>query len=103
MKKDINLNMDVIIDNLRAFIPRLGRYAVALFLLLLVAVYGFVLLRVLELRNVQPSDADVTAQVQASVTPHVDPTVVKQMQALQDNSVNVQALFDQARNNPFQE
>jgi hypothetical protein len=87
---------------LEAVLHRLGRYAIILFLLLLVAVYGFVLLRINTLSNAQPSSTAVAAQIKSVTIPHIDPTVVQQIQNLQDNSVSVQALFNQARTNPFQ-
>jgi|SRR6185437_4232278 len=79
------------------------RYAVVIFVLLVAVAYGIVLFRTYMLANAQPDDAAVSAQVKASATPHIDPTAVQQLQALQDNSVNVQSLFNQARDNPFQE
>jgi hypothetical protein len=63
--------------------------------------YGFLLLRISDLANMQPSQDSVTSQVKAARLPHIDPAVVKQLHSLQDNSVNVQSLFDQVRNNPF--
>lgn len=88
---------------LATLLRRLSGYAVVLFLLLLVAVYGFVLYRISVLSSVQPSDADVTTQAKASAVPHVDSNAVKQLESLQDNSVSVRTLFNQTRNNPFQE
>lgn len=82
---------------------RLSRYAVVGFLLLLAGVYGFVLVRISALSDAQPDDAAISAQVRASATPHVNPAVVQQLQDLQDHSVSIKTLFDQARNNPFQE
>jgi hypothetical protein len=61
-----------------------------------------VLLKINSLSNVQPSSTVVTSQVKTVAIPQIDPTVVKQIQNLQDNSVSVQALFNQARTNPFQ-
>jgi hypothetical protein len=81
----------------------LRRYAVLLFFLLIAAVYGFVLYRINTLSSAQPTPDAVTAQLKTAATPHIDQTVVKQVENLQDNSVSVQALFDQARSNPFQE
>lgn len=80
-----------------------NRYAILLFVLLLSGVYGFVAFKLLTAHNAQPSDQAISAQVQTTATPHVDPKVVEQMQSLQDHSVNVKTLFDQARSNPFQE
>ena|SRR6266496_2161058 len=82
---------------------RLSKYTVVLFLLLLAATYGYVLFRISVQVNVQPSDTDITTQAKASAVPHVDPTAVKQLESLQDNSVNVKSLFNQARSNPFHE
>jgi hypothetical protein len=100
---DLNMNIGSLSDSVRSFLPRLSKYTIVFFLLLLIAVYGFVCMRIINLHNVQPDESSVATQVQASSTPHVNPAVVNQMQALQDNSVSVQALFDQARNSPFKE
>jgi hypothetical protein len=79
----------------------LGRYAFLMFLIFLAAVYGFVLYRINTLASAEPTD-EATSQA-ISKTPHIDEKVVSQLEALKDNSVSVQTLFDDARNNPFQE
>ena len=101
--KDMNLSLAGLTDGAKHVLTRGAKYIVLLFLLLLIGVYGFVLFQIYTLQNVQPNSNDVAAQAQPYATPQVDPTVVKQMQALQDNNVSVKALFDQARNSPFQE
>ena len=80
---------------------KLNRYAVVLFLLLVALVYGFLVLRIQSMQNVQASNNPTPGTVVA--TPHIDQKVVEQLQQLQDNSVSVKSLFDQARSNPFQE
>ena len=80
----------------------LRRYLLVGFICFVAALYGFVLFRFNSLRDVEPTQDAISSQVKASKTPHIDPTVVKKLQSLQDNSVSVQALFDEARNNPFQ-
>ena len=82
---------------------RLRRYNVLLFLAFVALLYGFILLRVNTLTNAEPSSDSVSSQVQAAHVPRIDPAIVKQLQSLQDNSVSVKSLFNQARNNPFQE
>lgn len=79
------------------------QYRVLFFIVALAAVYGFVVYRINVLSQSNPDPTDVTQQLQATRTPKVDPNVVSKIQQLQDNSVNVQSLFDQARNNPFNE
>jgi hypothetical protein len=55
------------------------------------------------LSNQQPTDVAIADQAKTVGIVTVDPAVVKQLQDLQDNSVNVQSLFNEARNNPFQQ
>lgn len=82
-------------------VAKIRRFSVLLFVILVAVLYGFVLLRINELSNEQPSPDSVTGQVQAAHMPHIDKAVVKQLDSLHDNSVNVQALFNEARSNPF--
>lgn len=81
----------------------LGHYKVIIFIVLVVGVYGFVLLRISELRNAQPTQDMISAQSSPVNGAHIDKNVVHQLQQLQDNSVSVQSLFNDARSNPFQE
>lgn len=103
MKKNLKLDPNSIMRRASIIFAHLRKYTVVFYLLLLAIVYGFVLYKVSRLVGAQPSDSDVSAQVQSAATPHVDAATVQQIQALQDNSVSVQSLFDQARNNPFNE
>lgn len=79
------------------------RYSGIMFFVLVAAVYGFVLFRINALSTAQPTDSDISAQTKSSTVPKIDPKVVQQIQALKDNSTNVQTLFEQSRDNPFQE
>lgn len=77
--------------------------AALIFIVFLVAIYGFLTWRIMQLMQTQPSSSDVSAQLQTVGVPKVDPTVVQKMEDLKDNNISVQALFDNARSNPFQE
>ena len=97
-----NFNLKSVIARLTSLGQQVRPYALLIFILFVALLYGFVLLRVNSLSHAQPSADAVSGQVKAAKLPHIDQTVVNQLQSLQDNSVNVQALFNQARNNPFQ-
>jgi hypothetical protein len=84
-------------------LQKVNRYSLVLFLLFVGGLYGFIILEIGSLSNAQPSSQDISQQVNAAQLPRIDKTVVKQLKSLQDNSVNVQSLFNDARNNPFQE
>ena len=80
----------------------LQRYTVVAFLLLVVATYGFVLLRIGNLSNTEPTEDQINSQVSTASIPKIDEKLVVQLKSLRDNSVNVQSLFDQSRTSPFQ-
>ena len=88
---------------LSTFISVFSRYAVVWFLLFLTGIYGFILFQINAANSAQPSDASVTTQEQAVAAPHIDQAIVEQVLTLQDHSVNVRTLFEQARKNPFSE
>jgi hypothetical protein len=102
MNDTTKLNTKALFDKLSDRAQQLRQYSVLAFLVVVAGIYGFVLFRINTLSSAQPTPDAVSSQVKAAQIPHIDPTVVKQLQSLQDNSVNVQTLFDQARSNPFQ-
>lgn len=85
-----------------AWLNKARRYSLPIFVGVVLLIYGVLLLQIHRLTTIQPTPDQITSQVKATHTPRIDPAVVRQLQSLQDNSVNVQALFNQARNNPFQ-
>lgn len=101
-KGEINLSLSSIKPIFSKFVAGLSRYGVVLFFILIAGVYGFVVLRINLLSNIQPSQSDIDAQTTSTSVPRIDPKVAEQLEKLEDNSVNVQTLFDEARNNPFQ-
>jgi hypothetical protein len=101
--QNINLDLKNLGPQLLGLAQKLNRYAGILFFILVAGVYGFVILRISTLSNVQPTTDDITTQASPVSIPKVDPKVVKQLEALKDNSSNVQTLFESARQNPFQE
>ncbi len=81
----------------------LKRYQVIVFIVILGLIYGFIIFRINILSGQTPSDADLSSQLQGTKTPHIDQSAVDKIKQLQDNSVQVKTLFNQARNNPFSE
>ena len=81
----------------------LKRFKVLLFVIIVAGVYGYVLLQITPLSSAQPTAEQINTQTKPIKTAHIDKAIVRQLQQLQDNSVTVQALFNNARDNPFQE
>lgn len=100
MKK---LELSEILEKLTDLLAKAKQYSAVIFCVFIGLIYIFVIYRVQVLNSSEPSAADVASQSKTAQVPHIDPRVLSQLQQLQDNSVNVQSLFNQARNNPFGE
>lgn len=79
------------------------RYYLVLGVVAVALIYGWLILQINLLNRREPSEADVAAKLQSIKQPKIDQKTVDKIQQLQDNSVEVQALFKSARDNPFQE
>jgi len=96
-------NIQDTLERLNELLPKVKRYLPVLFVCLLLGIYGFLMYRVSSLTAGGPDSSTADSAVQTAKVPHIDPKLISQLQSLQDNSTNVQSLFDQARQNPFQE
>jgi hypothetical protein len=99
MKKGLHSPKDTILH----YLQLARKNAPFTILIFLVAIYGFLSWRIAVLMQAEPDDSKVSAQLQAVGVPKVDPEVISKISTLEDNSVSVQTLFDQARQNPFSE
>lgn len=74
-----------------------------LFLLLVIIMYLFLVWKIDVLSNAQPTQKAVASHQTTPTLPEIDSSTVNKIQQLQSDSVSVQALFNQARQNPFSE
>jgi len=91
------------LQKLQPIFKQVLRLRVVLFLVLVALVYGFVVWRAHVLTNAQPDQSAINSQTSAAKHPQIDQATIEKINQLKDSSVNVQTLFDQARQNPFQE
>lgn len=96
------MNITALQEQLHPLAKRLVRFRVLLCVLVVVIAYGFIIWRIDTLSNAQPDQSAVASQATSSA-PHIDQATVNKVKQLQDNSVNVQVLFSQTRQNPFHE
>lgn len=88
---------------LHAAFVSLQKHVAIVFFLVLTGLYGFLVWRINVLSSAPPSQADISSATQNVPKPKISEDVVKKIEGLQDNSVRVQAIFNEARQNPFQE
>lgn len=81
----------------------LKRYALFISIIAVLGIAVFFVLRISQYSRTEPTDQAVEEKLQTVQRPKIDQSVLNKIQQLQDQNVQVQALFDQARNNPFNE
>jgi len=101
--KGKSIDFKTIPAKLAVLAQKLRQYAVLVFVVALVAMYGYLVFRINTLTGQEPSEDAIAQKLQAVKRPKIDQSAIDKIQQLQDNSVEVQSLFQQARDNPFQE
>lgn len=81
----------------------LKQYAVLIFILLGLGIFGFLVFRINILSNQEPTDEMVTEKLGQKKPIFINESDVKKVQELQSNNIEVKSLFEQSRDNPFQE
>ncbi len=92
-----------IVDQLKKVSRFVVRYKAVISIVAIVALYGWLVWQINVLGQREPTQQAVDEKLQTIKQPKIDKATIEKIQQLEDNSVEVQALFKQARENPFQE
>jgi hypothetical protein len=95
-KEKLNQQLESIINLIR-------RYSVTICVVMFGLLYAFLLVQIGKLDKQEPSEAAVTAQLESIKRPKVDKQVADKMKNLEEQNIEIKSLFEQARNNPFEE
>jgi predicted negative regulator of RcsB-dependent stress response len=90
-------------QQIKPVIQFLNTYKKFLFVLIVLGIIVFLVFRIKQLSMAEPTQAAIDEKLQTVTRPKFDQAVLNRIQQLQDQNVDVQSLFDQARNNPFSE
>jgi hypothetical protein len=99
MKQDLSK----ITDKLAGFTHLLGRFRVILFVIIVAVLYSFLIVEIAQLSQIQPDPDAVEDQLQRSAGPRLDRQAITAIEQLQDQNIQVETLFREARENPFSE
>ena len=97
------LDLNKITHQLQQYLLFSQKYIKFIYFIFAAAICGFILYQIQVDAQVEPSDEAVSEQLKAVQRPHIDKDALGKIQQLQDQNIEVQSLFDQARNNPFDE
>ncbi len=99
----MKLDLKQIPNKLAPVLQMIRGYGSFIIVIVVLGMFGFIVLRIRSYATVQPSQAEVDQKLQDLKRTHIDEEAIKKIQELESTNVDVKALFDDARDNPFQE
>lgn len=99
----MNIDNQTIIEKLSAVRQVLARFAPVLLIIIVVSVYSGLILYVNNLTIVAVDDDEVIEMLEITTRPQIDQQAVNAIEALQDQNIQIESLFEEARDNPFAE
>ena len=99
----LDLNVRSLKKKLADFFKKNRSYASFIFFVGILLIYTFLVYQISKLTLSEPSEAEVTQQIQNTGRVRVDQQSIDKIQQLQDQNIEVQSLFESARDNPFKD
>jgi hypothetical protein len=101
MSKNISVKSINFLPGLKKFYSKYRKHTAFAGVIVILLVYVLVVFKINTLANAEPSDEQETT-ITGSI-PKIDGKAIGQIQSLESSNTQVHSLFEQARNNPFQE
>lgn len=99
----MNIELKALPNKLLPLLAAVRRYLILIFIVFFVGAYGFLVFRINALASSEPSDDAVAERLQSVKRPKIDQSAVDKIQQLEGQNIEVQTLFQEARQNPFSE
>lgn len=100
--KSPELNLKSAKSAVSRWLHTMRKYAGVIIFLLFTGTYGYLIYQINVLSNPSIDESLVLSESKTVPLPKLDEDAAKKLQSLEDNSVNVQTLFNQSRVDPFQ-
>lgn len=97
------LNLKPLTTKLQPLLAFVRKDLRILFLLIVAAVFGYLIWRIGILANAEPSQDEVSEKLLTVVRPKIDQEAIKKIEELQARNVDISATFPPDRSNPFHE
>lgn len=99
----MKLDVKDILPKLKPLLQKLQQYLGFIIVLLVLSMFVFVVLRIRHYASLQPSQTAIDEKLQALQRTRIDQDAIDKIEKLEGTNTDIKALFDQARDNPFQE
>ncbi len=94
--KDLTVKIQVVGTFLR-------QYVVLIVIIIFGAMYGFLILTSTKQVDNQPGENQISEKLQGTTRPKLDEAVANKLNELEEQNIEIQSIFQEARNNPFTE
>lgn len=101
--KDIKVDLKSLPASIKRAVLKVRPYLSYVVIVIVLGAYAFILINIRLIAGREPTNEAVTEKLLEIKRPQVDKETVERLQQLKDQNVQVKALFDQARDNPFEE
>lgn len=99
----MNIGLKDIPAKLLALLGRLKKYTLFICILGALGIYVFLVWQIRHIATLEPTSADVINKVSELNTPKLDQDAVDRILQLEGENIEIKTLFNEARQNPFQE
>lgn len=99
----LSLSVNDVQKQLQPLLMKLRKYAAFIFVLAFLGMYIYMVQYIDNLIQDEPSQAAIDSKLRPVNRLKIDQKAVEQINELEAQSIEVKALFDQARQNPFTE
>lgn len=100
---NINLSPKDIPSKLAPLWALFKKYKVFIFIILVLFAYSYLVLQIRNAITIEPSQAEITERKQDLQRNRLDQEAIQKIEDLESTNIEVQVLFQEARDNPFQE
>ncbi len=99
----MNIDKNIISTKLTQALAFCQKHALILGIGAFGILYSYIIIQVTTIANKTPDETQVTQKIQAVPHPKINKETAQKIEGLEDQNVNVQAIFNEARDNPFSE
>jgi hypothetical protein len=99
----MQLSFDKLLPKLQPYIAFVRKYAMFLFIVALLGVYGFLVQRIGHFIQDEPAQSAIDSKLKPVNQLKIDQDAIKKITDLESQNVEVKSLFEQVRQNPFTE
>lgn len=99
----MKLSSSEILNRILPYLKLVKKYGAFIFVVIFLGIYVFLVQHIGQLIQDEPSQAAVESKLKPVNRLKIDQDALQKMNELESQNIDVQSLFDQARQNPFTE